>query len=233
MRTNINGNRIWELDFFRGIALFLMIYFHIIFDLEVIYGYNINYSSGINQFIGKTSAISFILISAVSCSLSKRNIKRGLKIFGIAMIITILTHLYSSGLGVKFGILHFLGVCIVFSPLLQKLNKYLLVAGGIFIIYLGQFTTKIVVYHDFLSPFGIASSSFTSSDYYPLIPWLGIFLIGMALGKIFYPQKISVFSFSIRDNLISKAGRHTLITYIAHQPMILIILTLLSLLKLK
>ena len=38
-----NRSRIWELDFLKGVALILMIYFHIIFDLREYYGFNIKF----------------------------------------------------------------------------------------------------------------------------------------------------------------------------------------------
>jgi len=176
-------NRIWELDFLRGIALILMIYFHIIFDMENIYGFQVS-TGGINYFIGKFSAILFILLAGISSTLSKNNSKRALKLLVLAMLITLVTHLYSSEFGIKFGILHFLGVCILISAVLKKPNAYLLFIFGSVLILLGTYTARISVSNDYFFILGLTSKSFSSSDYYPLIPWLGVFLYGLALGKI-------------------------------------------------
>lgn len=228
MDQELKGNRIWELDFFRGVALLLMIYFHVIFDMKDIFNYNINYSTGINYFLGKISALLFIFISGISSHLSKSNTKRGLRLLGIALVITLATHLYSAGLGIKFGILHFLAICMLLAPMFKKMNIYLLLILATAIIAIGNYFSGFTLPQDFLFVFGLISSNFVSSDYYPLLPWMGIFLYGMAAGQALYSKKRSIFSFSIGDNPISKAGRHTLLYYLIHQPVIIVILTLIN-----
>jgi hypothetical protein len=83
-----------------------------------------------------------------------------------------------------------------------------------------------------LMVFGIYSADFSSSDYYPLIPWLGVFLYGAAIGKFCYMDKRqSIFKFTFKDNIISKLGRHTLIIYLVHQPAIIGVLSLIDRIK--
>lgn len=228
MEPGNRDKRIWELDFFRGIALILMIYFHIVFDMRDIFGYDVTYSSGINFYLGKISAILFMLLSGISCYLSRSNIRRGLKVVGIALVLTVATHLYSPELGVKFGILHFLGVCMLLAPVFQKLNRYVLILLGILSIVIGNLFTGMVASNDYLFISGIYSENFVSSDYYPLFPWLGVFLFGMAFGQIFYSNRKSIFNFNLGDNLLSRMGRHTLMCYIVHQPLIILVLTLIN-----
>ncbi len=228
MRERKAVNRIWELDFARGIALILMVYFHVVFDMKDIFSYNVSYSTGINFFAGRTSALLFMFISGISCSLSRSNTKRGLKVLAIAMIITVATHLYDPNLGIKFGILHFLGTSMLLYPLFRNLKGYLLIILGIVIIALGQVTSRITMPYDYFFPLGLTSNSFVSSDYYSLIPWLGVFIFGIAAGKSFYKNKTSLFSFYMQPNAISLAGRHTLPVYLIHQPLILLVLTLVN-----
>lgn len=223
-----NKTRIWELDLLRGIALILMIYFHIIYDLKEFYNFPVSYESGANSYIGKISAILFMLISGISSSLSKSNIKRAFKVLGIALIITIITHLYDSDNGIKFGILHFLGVSMLLSPIFNKWSKYILLLLSTFIIILGNALSNIETSVNYLFPIGIINSSFVSSDYYPLLPWFGVFLYGLALGKFLYSQKRSIFNFSFKENVISKIGRKTLPIYLMHQPTIIVTLILLK-----
>lgn len=226
--TNKTGMRIWELDFLRGIALILMVYFHTIYDLKEFYYYPVSYSDGLNFYLGKVSAILFMLISGISSSFSKNNTKRGLKVLGVAMLITIITHLYDLDYGIKFGILHFLGVSMLLTPVFIKLNKYILFVLGTGILIFGGFVSNINASVNYLFPFGITGSSFTSSDYYPLVPWFGVFLIGLSLGKLLYSDKRSIFSFDLNDNMIIMAGRNTLPIYLFHQPAIIIVLVLLQ-----
>lgn len=220
--------RIWELDFLRGIALILMVYFHTIYDLKEFNNYPASYSTGLNFYIGKISAILFMLISGISSSLSRNNTKRGFMVLGIALLITIITHLYNLDYGIKFGILHFLGVSMLLAPLFIQCNKYVLIVLGIGILALGDFVSDINTSANYLFPFGITGSSFASSDYYPLVPWFGIFLIGLALGKFVYGNKRSLFSFQLKNSGINMLGQNTLPIYLLHQPVIIIILLLLQ-----
>lgn len=231
MKTECNKSRIWELDFFRGIALMLMIYFHIVYDMREIFSYDIVYSSGINYYIGKISAITFILISGISSNLSRSNIKRGLKVLSIAMVISVVSWLYNPDLAIKFGILHFLGLSMIIYPFLQKLDKYALLITGSIIIASGNILSRINAANDYFFILGLTSDNFFSADYYPLIPWFGVFLFGASAGKILYSNRKSLFKFNIKDNLISIGGRHTLLIYLIHQPVTIIVLTIINELK--
>ena len=42
----MGNRRIWELDFFRAIAIILMVIFHIVYDLNEFVGLDIDYLSG-------------------------------------------------------------------------------------------------------------------------------------------------------------------------------------------
>lgn len=221
-------NRIWELDFLRGIALLLMVYFHIIFDMKEFYNYPVNYESGFNYFTGRAAFTLFTLLSAISCSLSRNNIKRGLKILSLALIITLSTHLYGPEFGIKFGVLHFIGTSILLYPLFSKANNYVLAFLGTVIIILGRIFQSITVPKDYLFIFGITSSSFVSSDYYPIFPYFGLFLYGIIIGKTLYNNKRSLFSFVPKDNIISRFGKYTLPIYMLHQPVIIAILKLIE-----
>jgi uncharacterized membrane protein len=77
-------------------------------------------------------------------------------------------------------------------------------------------------------PFGITSPSFSAFDYFPLIPWLGIFLAGAALGKTVYASKRSLLPWQMPPNFVNFAGRHALVIYIVHQPVIMGVLYLLG-----
>ncbi|NLC68444.1 MAG: DUF1624 domain-containing protein [Clostridiaceae bacterium] len=227
------GNRrIWELDFLRGIALILMVYFHVVFDMKDIFGYNVDYSKGFNKFTGSAAGILFIVISGISCALSRNNFKRALRILGIAIGITVATHLYDAGLGIKFGILHFLGLSILLYHLLAKMNVYVLAAVGTVILLAGRFISSINIDHDYFFILGITSSKFISADYYPLIPWLGLFIYGIIIGKTFYRKKESIFGsppgsvIGSMVRIIIWLGRNTLVIYVIHQPVILLVITL-------
>ena len=69
--------------------------------------------------------------------------------------------------------------------------------------------------------FGIYSPGFSSFDYFPLIPWLGVFLIRAALGMSAYSSRRSLLPWCLPGTFVNAAGRHSLLIYIAHQPLIM------------
>lgn len=222
MKKNVRN---FEIDFFRGVAVILMIYFHTIFDLKEFFGFNVNYLSGYNFYIGKTAAVLFILVSGISSSLSKSNLKRGLKFFAYAMIITLITN-FISGMEIYFGILHFLGLSMIFAHFLLFLKPKVFYISNILILIicigLDGIIRGLVPTNNYLLMFGIINDNFASADFYPLVPWFGVFSIGLIIGKFFYRGTIQ--SYAFRNNFINLVGRNSLVVYFVHQPIILILL---------
>ena len=77
-----------------------------------------------------------------------------------------------------------------------------------------------------LYPFGIdVNGSPAVADYMPLVPWLGVFLVCAAAGRLLYKDKKTLFT---KRGKVMKAvarpvefiGRHSLIIYLVHQPVI-------------
>lgn len=221
-------SRIWELDFLRGIAILAMIAFHILYDLKEFYQVPISYEEGPVYYLGKCAASLFIVVAGISCSLSKSNIKRGTKLFLLGLLITLVTSLMIPGSNIIFGILHFLGASIVLYSIFKYLKPCTLLLLGTAIILAGFYFKKITLPNNLLAPLGLLGSDFYSADYYPLVPWLGLFLYGVAMGKILYTQKQSLFPASpLRQNLFNILGQHSLAIYLLHQPVILLLLSLL------
>ncbi|KUO50232.1 MAG: hypothetical protein APF76_11000 [Desulfitibacter sp. BRH_c19] len=231
MSQIIYRGRVWEIDFFRGIALISMIVFHLIWDLNEFYNYPIEYSSGIVYALGKFSAYLFIIITGISCTFSRGNMRRGLKLIAVALVITIATYLYDPRAFIAFGILHFLGVSVLLYPIYNKLNKSLLLLTGTMMILVGQAILTIPMSHDYLIFLGLTSPTYYALDYYPLLPYSGIFLYGIFFARILYPTKQTLFKVNLDNNPISFIGKKTLIVYLLHQPIMLAILYILSTLK--
>ncbi|MGI6225289.1 MAG: heparan-alpha-glucosaminide N-acetyltransferase [Peptococcales bacterium] len=228
MQQEKRHNRIWEIDFFRGIAIILMSLFHLLYDLSEFYNFNIDYTTGIVDIIGLSSAIMFITLTGISSSLSKNNFKRAIKILFFAYIITALTYIYDPNTYINFGILHLIGVSILLYPFFKKLSPFLLLLLGLSIILMGNVFSNVTLAHNFLIPLGLTTSNYAALDYYPLFPYFGVFLWGIAMGRIFYPEKQSLFKFSPpAKNPISFLGRHSLFIYLTHQPVFLTLLFLL------
>lgn len=217
------------MDLLKGIALLFMIYFHIIYDLDVIFRTGVDSASFFNDFTAKASGSLFIFTAGISSSLTRSNFKRALRILGIALAITLLTYLYDPAMVITYGILHLLATGIILSPLFLRMDSFVLIALGVILILGTPALIRLPVpHHWLLFPTGIASDTGVSSDYYPLLPWLGVFLLGMGAGKGLYREKRSLFRAELGDTFINKIGRHTLLIYLIHQPLIIGILSLLA-----
>ena len=116
---NIIMKRLWEIDFLRGTAIILMIIFHAILTLEY-YGKFPGINSAIVLF-GNSIGVIFLLLVGISLSISysknnfKKYLKRGLWIFFLGMLITIMSYLFNSQLTILFVVLHLIGFSIIFS----------------------------------------------------------------------------------------------------------------------
>lgn len=218
--TNL-PSRIWEIDFFRGIAILLMVAFHLIFDLTDFWGYNLNYMDGFWYYEGKLSAIIFTAIAGVSSTLSVYHFRKGLIVFAWGLLITLATYFYNPQTYIRFGILHMLGSCMMLFPFVKNLKPGWLIVAGTATIASGQWTAQLTIPSSLLLPFGITPADFTSLDYYPLLPWSGFFLYGAALGQVLYKERRSRLPQPSWLQPLTALGRHSLAVYLIHQPILL------------
>lgn len=216
--------RIWEIDFARGLAILLMILFHVIVDLKDFYSSPIEYLSGFWYFEGKLSAILFIFLAGISCVLSRRTTSHGLQVFFWGLALTGITYCYNSAIFIRFGILHLIGVSILSYRLLARLSSVELVALSLLAIVAGNEVSDVVISTSYLLPLGFTPTGFQSMDYYPLLPWYGVFMLGVLAGRIFYANQNSLLPTPLHPTMINTLGRHSLLIYLIHQPILLAIL---------
>ena len=238
-----NGkDRFWEIDLLRGFAIILMIFFHLLYDLNFYSITNFQIRSGIILYIGRLSALLFIFIAGISLSISysrvknqlnKKNIiikflKRGLKIFLLGSIITIITWIYIPNAFIIFGVLHFIGISIILSLMFIKFKFFNIIFGFITII-IGIYFNSLSIGFNFLIPIGLKPSNFWTLDYFPLFPWFGVILFGIALGNFLYPDFKRKFKIKDRSrDFVIKSfcflGRNSLLLYFLHQPIIILLI---------
>jgi len=223
--------RIWELDALRGLSILGMVIIHLIFDLVDLYGLlNWEYPEWF-WFIMQWGGVLFLLISGISVTLGSRCVRRGILVFLFGMVCTGVTAgMYLLGLADKniiiyFGVLQCLGACMLLWPLFRKLPPWALAALGLIMVVIGLILDRIPgtdVY--WLMPFGVPWYTFASSDYFPLLPNLGFFLLGALLGKTLYREKKSLLPQVNESNpvisFLRLCGRHSLWIYLLHQPIL-------------
>ncbi|HZK55963.1 MAG TPA: heparan-alpha-glucosaminide N-acetyltransferase [Desulfosporosinus sp.] len=213
-----------EIDVLRAVAIVLMVIFHFIYDLKEFGGVSVDYQSPFWFFIGKSSALTFIFVSALSSGFSRSPVRRGLKVLFYAMVITAVTFVFMRAEYVRFGILHFLGVAMILSPLLIRLPSWSLwsLAGASAV--LGFWFKEQMLKTSLLIPFGLMYEGFASIDYYPLFPYLAVTLLGILAYRYFYAQRTEpLFLFKLKSKQIKWLSRNSLAIYLVHQPLLLLI----------
>ena len=94
-------------------------------------------------------------------------------------------------------------------------SVFTLSAVGLFVV------RTMVVDFPWLISLGLTPADFITSDYFPLLPNLGYFLVGAFLGRTLYRKKESLFPRQKSPcKLLSFIGRNSLIFYLLHQPVL-------------
>lgn len=230
--------RIWELDAFRGLCIIGVVLVHLIYDLTELYGVIQWTYPAWFSFIKDWGGILFLMLSGICVTLGSHSVKRGFVVLGGGLICTVATVLmwkngFDKSIIIYFGILHCLGVCMLLWPMYQAMPWWGLLFHGVAFAVGGFLIADITASASWMAALGFAVKGFASSDYFPLFPNLGFFLLGSALGRLLYQKKKSLFprvnekSWFLRP--LCFCGRHSLWIYLLHQPVLAGICMLLTL----
>lgn len=231
--------RIHIIDEIRGFCVMCMVFHHCMFTLGFMYNQPI--AKEMFLFFSKISAgfaFAFIMMCGISCTFSSSNLKRGLKIAAAAIVITIATYIVIPDSPIDFGILHLLGSCVLLYAVCSKVIKKIPPLAGIILSLLflvltwhtssgfwgieGLLTLEFprslyvdnsLMFLGFISPYK------SYSDFFPLLPWMFAFFLGVFTGfaaKGHYPQ----FMYKPRVKFFSVLGTNAFLIYVIHQPII-------------
>lgn len=234
--------RFWEIDFLRGIAIIMMIAFHSVFNLYYFDVANVDIDSTHWWFLARSTATIFIFLVGVSLTLSYSKTKRfknkrgiwikyllrGGKIFFWGMLITVITFIFLRDAYVRFGILHFIGLSIILAVPFIKHKTINLVIGSLIVIT-GFYIESFTVNTSLLMWIGLQPGSFYTVDYFPILPWFGLILFGIFAGNLLYPEHERRFDVPELGDIapikfFSFLGRNSLLIYLLHQPVIIILM---------
>jgi uncharacterized membrane protein len=238
------AERYWEIDAARGVAVVTMIIFHTAFNLNFFGIMALDISGGILRLLAYLTASTFIFLVGVSFTISYARaeqrltrsevalkfIRRGLTIFSYGLVITFITWLLLPSAYVVFGILHFIGMAILIAPLFVRFGTFNLILGVACI--LAGYVVNTIQGPWALLWLGIHPAGFSTLDYVPLLPWFGLVLVGIFCGHLFYPDGNRGFAFRMEEPSLARPagilGRHSLVIYFLHQPVILGLLFVLA-----
>ena len=187
------SDRFIEIDMTRGFAIILMIFIHLLWDLDyfgVMPLNNLFYSA-----MQKIVAPLFFILVGMSLVISKKKMEssflkdeksyyigfilRGLKIFSLGMILTTATLIFIPGRPVLFGVLHCIGFSAILSVPFLKYRKYTPLFALLF-IFIGSLVSQYsietpTIFHLAIGLHQTNVFSYTV-DYFPLLPWFGVCL---------------------------------------------------------
>lgn len=243
--------RFWEIDVLRGVAIVMMVVYHLMWDFwyyqvlpdVVLY-------AGFWKYFQRTCANLFLVLVGVSLAvvtmrrLAKTGearppfrpyLLRGLRIFGWGMVLSVIV--WVAGIGyIHFGVLHLIGFASIAVYPFLRLRWPNLALWAIFFVA-GYFLLNVRVDFPWLLWLGLQPSAYYPNDYFPVIPYFGVVLLGVFLGNSLYTPAGR--RFSLPDfgripplNLLGWMGRHSLVIYLLHQPLLFAILWALGIIRL-
>ncbi len=220
--------RFWEIDFARGVAIVMMVLFHLAWDLSYFGFISTNLYSGFPGLFQKATAGLFLLMAGISLAVRRSSkkeagaldeVREGAMIFGAGMLLTLATFIFYREQFIYFGILHLIGVSRVLAiPLLGK--KYPDIVLGLAIIAIPALVQLQYLQIQMLVWLGLAVPSPTL-DFFPVLPWFGAVLIGLGLGNILFENGKAKFPVAKPGarifGFVELLGRNSLAIYFAHQ----------------
>jgi len=217
----------------------MMFVFHFSYDLNL-FGYvEINFLdepfwANFRRFI----VSSFLLIVGISIILADRKkinaqrfTYRMAKILTYALVVTLGSYMMFPESFIYFGILHFILVASILGLLFRKFYWFNLILGvGLLIL------DKLVSHPFFDNPLvnwiGFTTQLPYTEDYVPLVPWFGVVLIGMFIGRAFFNGNTPAWLCWQASNPLTKTlaigGRYSLHIYILHQPIFIGLMAMVS-----
>lgn len=246
--------RIYLLDELRGFAIICMVVHHAFLDVGFVLGYSWGYEAFERLCIFQPVFWGiFIGISGICSRLSRNTVKRGLIVLAAGGAVTLVTAVIMPAIGISgaeiyFGILSCLGCCMIITgiimPLIKKTNEIIgmLVCAFLFAatysisngnLLFGLVNLPSVLYKtNYLCPLGFYNETFFSADYFSIFPWVFLFIIGAFIGKYAKNGSFPAFFYKSRAKFLQKIGKNSLWVYLLHQPVLYILMYLISFIQL-
>lgn len=232
------------LDFLRGTAIFSMVLYHLLYDIYVIGGANPDWPGQPSIMLWQRLGLwLFVLVGGMSCALMRDGARwqYGLRLNLLGLAITAATVIFMPAEAIYFGVLNFFGCALWLTALLENDGRRLLsrlggaampacllgaavlnrpAAAAVSMGGLELWRWPRWLQQDALAWLGFHSGGFASADYVPLLPHIFIFWLGFyLLGRLRKHRPAWLQAGDWRP--VTLPGRHTLLIYLLHQPVLL------------
>ncbi len=236
--------RIPLVDALRGLALIAMAVYHFTWDLGY-FGYidPATATTGGWKLFARMIAGSFLFLAGFSLVLGHA---RGLrpkpflirlgKIVAAAALITAGTWFAFPDTFIFFGILHAIAAASVIGLIFLRVPAVVTFLAAAAAVAASFYLRAPLFDHPALWWVGLSEQIPRSNDYVPLLPWLAPFLAGIGVCRLFLARGLAERAAAIGAGartrwitLLEAAGRHSLAIYLVHQPLLIGLLYVVSL----
>ncbi len=246
-------NRYHLLDSLRGLLLINMVAFHAIYDIVYILGIPIPWYTGLPGYFWQQSICwGFIFLSGFCFRLSRHPLRHGLVVLGAGLFVSLVTCIVMPSQAILYGVLWLLGLaglvqCLVWAVWNKLGYPPFPAVWGLILSLLAFFLTRNVPYGwlgfqgiqiaplppalysgQWLALLGFPGPGFYSADYFPLVPWFFLYLAGYFLWRCIGSRRRIMDKLRPGIRPLAFLGRHSLLIYLLHQPVLMGVFTLLG-----
>lgn len=235
-------DRVHAFDLIRGFSVISMVLFHYCYDLRFLAGEPLNFF--VSPFIDIWRASiswTFVFVAGSMYSFSHNNLRRAGKYLLVALLIFVATSIAQVDVPINFGIIFCMGACTLTAFFLDKLR---VLPRGIVasVLLLLLFLSSLHIPQGYVSLFGLRAflpqqlydcgrlswagfpgPFFSSGDYYPLLPYVFLYLSANSLTSHAKQTGFPGWFVKIKGAPLEFVGRHALPIYLLHQPVLLLL----------